>query len=212
MPCTCAKGKFFSDLLLIANGVASLLSCRINRRLSGVALSGSIARRESHCHDIDLVVFHGGSLADGNCRNIKRDSGTDVLLESMVGDWGAHVLRDLTDVSVSYFFVHEKILWDCEYFQSFARKERFPGFYRTIISQTPLFLLWYSEGAKSLLQFVDGIKATKLYESGDGKVKYMGTPIRHRCGEKGCTPVAPWDEVHKQILARKEHGRSILRD
>lgn len=208
MSCTCSKGQPFSNLLPIVDEIAATLMAY--RQVSGVALSGSTARRESHCHDIDLVVFHGGDLEDGNCRTPQRDNGTDVLLESMVGARIAQVLRHRTDVPVSYFFMHEKILWDCKYLQSFTKKERFPGFYRTVVSQIPLYLLWVSNEAKSLLRFVDGIESVALY-SGDGFL-YEGIWVEHRCGEEGCMLVEPWDKVHKQILARKELGRSVLRN
>ncbi len=207
MPCTCTKGLPFRDLLPTVEVIAAILMA--NRRISGVALSGSIARGESHCHDIDLVILHGGELEDGNCQNPPRVSVSDVLLESMVGRRAAQVLRHVYAtrfIPVSYFFMHEKVLWECRYLQTFAKQERFPGFYRTIVSQIPLYLLWIGEEAKHLLQFVHGVEPTVLYES-DG-AKYTGIQVRHLCYQERCKPVAPWLEIHRQILARKEHRQS----
>ncbi len=203
MACFCGSGKSSIELLPVADTIATVLTG--DRRITGVALSGSVARCEDHCHDIDLVIFHDGTLQDTTLRTSQRDS-TEVIA-SVVSDRIARAACYISDdTPVSYFFLHEKVLWECKYLQSLSGGERFPGFYRTVFSQTPLYLLSVGrEIGGSLQRFVYGIAVSELCDPQEYSCR--GIPIQHWCGSKECAPVAPWSDIHVQILERKKERR-----
>lgn len=176
--------------------------------VSGVALTGSLARREPASHDIDLIVFHDGGLQEGDCRDPSRADDSDSI--SLVATFGETMARRLSyvrgDVSVNYVVVHEKALWDCQHLQALRVKERFPEFYLTVFCQTPLVLLAINSKRSGLRQFIDELEPMMLSAGKGKKYNLPGIVIRHHCGDPCCRPSLTWEERRIEIVAKKEQA------
>lgn len=100
-----------------------------DKRISGIALTGSLARFEPLVHDIDLVVFHSGGIADGLCLDSDIEQRIAWQWDSYENRWSnipplgsyldcgqggyARLTSVRGGVPVNYIFVNERILWDC---------------------------------------------------------------------------------------------------
>lgn len=188
----------------------------LNKHVTGVALTGSLARFEPRVHDIDLVVFHDGQLPEGGCRvpETANGLGHDVSLSAVLGAELARRLATVREeVPISYLFVREQALWDCDVLQALKPKEKFPGLYLTIFCQIPFLLLSPDLSRGGIRQFIEEIEPVILQEAKEeGKISYSGIPIRHRCGDPRCKPEKTWEEVWLEIRDRKEDPNRIYTD
>ena len=187
-----------------------------NEHITGVALTGSFARRKRKIHDIDLVVFHDGTMEDGSVQDPARTEpyyNDDLFLHDIVAHEGAS--RALTQarmgVPVNYIVVGEHVLWDCGYLQSLEAKELFPEFYLRVFCDIPLVLLdpYHRRGLlqKRIRCDTETVVSLErgLLQAGFG---YPGVVIRHQCGDSAirfCKPKQSWDECRQEILRRKGH-------
>lgn len=198
------------ELLPKAHSLASVL--RDCPSVTGVALTGSLARFERLIHDIDLIILHDSTMPDGSCQDpsriTERYALPDLDLGFTVGRYIAKSLSEIRgDVPVNYIFVHEKALWDCKYLQSLAKLERMPGFYLAVFCQIPLILFFNAYQKGGLAQFTRAMPHALLHEklSTPNAAYCSGFYIRHRCGDPGCAPKISWPEREKIIKARKGH-------
>lgn len=175
-----------------------------------VALTGSVARLEPEVHDIDLVIFHDGSLKDGCAQDPERMEpyyNNDINLAGAVGP---EIARQLSQarmgVPVNYVFVEARVIFDCEYLRALGEQENFPEFYLRVFCDIPLVLLnpYYCHNIfrevfhDSEMFLIDGdLPRNNGYA-------HPGLLIRHTC-ESGCKPKQPWSECKKEILKRKGH-------
>lgn len=190
-----------------------------NEHVTGVGLTGSFSREYTRplrkIHDIDLVVFHDGTLDDGSVQDPERTEpyyNDDLFLHDIVTQEGAS--RALTharmSVPVNYIVVGERVLWDCGYLQSLEAKERFPEFYLRVFCDIPLILLHPYHRRGLLRERIRCDTETVVWlERGFPRVKfgYPGVVIRHQCGDtvRLCKPKQSWDECRQEILRRKRH-------
>jgi len=191
---------------------AELLSCilQLDSRVIGVALTGSLARLEHKIHDIDLVVFHGGSMPDGIAQDPARIEpyyNDDLFLSSVLTP---HISRMLSqaraEVSVNYIFTGIKALWDCKYLNSLAKEERLKDFYRRIFCDIPLVILHPIDRFEKLID--NPVKASNVSLSGNTTINslcYRGYKIEHQCANPACRPKQSWAECRKEIKRRKNH-------
>ena len=190
----------------------------LNPHVTGVALTGSLARKERRIHDIDLVVLHDGELEDGSAQDPEREEpyyNNDLILSSVFAatDGPELLSRSLSqardNIPVNYIFVSEKALWDCGYLARLEREENFPGFYKRVFCDTPLLLLHPYHVRGKLLERIDS-RQIVAFESGlfwNG-FSYPVLPIQHKCGEiafLSCQPAQTWAECRKEIKRRKNH-------
>jgi len=181
----------------------------------GVALTGSLARREPKIHDIDLVVFHDGTMEDGSAQDPERTTpysyNNDLsLVEVLRNGLLARSLSQARDgVPVNYIFVDQKVLWDCTYLRSLEKQERFKEFYLRIFNDIPLLLLgpYQRRGMlkarltdKGVVHFEQGLRQAKLLN-----LCYTVLPIRHFCDQNSCKPKIPWSVCRFKIRLRKKH-------
>jgi hypothetical protein len=193
--CTCSKTHWSSgDLFPIADLLSTLLSS--HEAVTGVAVTGSVARMEPTVHDLDLVVFHDGSLATGGFRQ-KSDIPTEwESFDKEIGDKLARRLNMARGlVPVTYLFAKETTLWNCEDLQDFASKEKHPGFWRTIFCQTPLLLLGHD--SHQLDQFTGSLEPQI-------RMNFEVLEIKHHCGSPGCYPLYSWERTQENIRTRKK--------
>ena len=180
-------------------------------KVTGVALTGSLARFEKLSHDIDLIVLHNNTMTDGSCedppRTIVRYSNPDLDLGFTIGNYNAEKLSEIRgDVPVNYIFVNEKALWDCQYLQSLEKLEGLPGFYIAVFCQIPLLLFFNAYQKGGLAQYVRDLPPVTLEARlSNPTAAYRGFYVKHRCGDPGCKPKMSWPEREKIIKARKGH-------
>lgn len=203
------------ELLPKADNLASLLLQ--NQHVTGVALTGSLARLEKKIHDIDLIVFHDGTLRDGSAPDPPGPAEYDyedsfpldvafVVPECKL----VHSLREArAGVPVNYIFVNEKVLWDCSYLQALEAKEHFKDFYLRVFCDIPLVLLRPIE-RRGLLQERIGFEYGNTNTWFDGFVSgctfpYTGWRIAHHCIDPRCKPGETWAECRRRIKLRKFH-------
>lgn len=195
------------ELLLRADLLSFLL--KLDTRVTGVAITGSLARLEAEIHDIDLVVLHNGSMEDGSCKDPMRNKlyCNDLLLSSILESPG--LCRALTQarsgVPADFIFVQERVLWDCDYLRSLERKEKFPDFYLRVFNDLPLILLDPFGTRGDLHERFFGIEKVFALERGLPWTgfSYPGLLIRHLCGNSRCRPKQTWVECREAIKDRK---------
>lgn len=218
------------ELMPVAHSLADILMKEPN--VSGVAITGSVARYESHVHDIDLIVFQNGNRANASCAH-------DSVVERYSSGYGGpernlvQVLKELVaeqaflrlsearrEIPVHYVFVNEKILWDCDYLQSFLPRAgemgffarmglRFRGaikaaedrakdeFYSTVFCEIPLLLIDPVNVRGAVLEHAISTSGV-----------YMGAfrstvPISHQCNEMLCKPSEQWAERRWKVKERQ---------
>lgn len=208
-------------LLAIANRLAELLI--ENRHVTGVALTGSLARLESNIHDIDLVVFHDGTLKDGSApdppgpKEYDYEDSFPLDVAFVVPE--RDLVRSLREASsgtpVNYIFVEEKVLFDCAHLQSLEAREHFKDFYTRMFCDIPLVLLRPRERRGMLKERLsdESIAAFEIAQLMSHNfdwqltpsVDYPGLPIVHSCENPGCRPKTTWGECREEIRRRKGH-------
>lgn len=191
-----------------------------NEHITGVGLTGSFAREYTRnarrIHDIDLVVFHDGTLEDGSAQDPERMEpyyNNDIFLHAILPQEGAcRALRQARmGVPVNYIVAGEHVLWDCQYLRSLEAGELFPEFYLRIFCDIPLFLLrpYYRRGL--LRERIKCDTGTVLNLGGSlpraGGLGYSGVMIGHKCDSplRLCHPSVPWRECRLEIQRRKGH-------
>ena len=191
---------------------AELLSCvlQLDSRVIGVALTGSLARLEPKIHDIDLVIFHGGSMPNGTAQDPARVEpyyNDDISLSSVLTP---HISRTLSqaraEVPINYIFTGIEALWDCEYLDLLAEEERMKDFYRRIFCDIPLVLLFPIDRFEKLID--NPVKASNISLSGKTTINghyYYGYKIKHQCNNPACQPKQSWAECREEIKHSKNH-------
>lgn len=184
----------------------------LGKGVTGVAITGSLARLERYCHDVDLVVFHDGTLEDGSCRDpdTTRQNYSDMIPLTALAPPG--IARRLTQarmgVPVDYLCVDEKILWDCNYLHSREEVEEYSEFHRRVFCDLPLILLDPYQRRGELLKHTEGHKIF-LLERGVAHMppglSYPGMRINHVCNNQSCLPRKPWKQCRDEIRKRKNH-------
>lgn len=190
------------------------LACLLlqNQHITGVALTGSLARLEPQIHDIDLVVFHDGEMQDGSSQDPPKDTpscSNELILGSVMGEDIARSLGHVRgDVPINYIFVGETALWDCRYLQELEKvemSEKGRGefeFYLTILCQIPLMLLSPSSCRGGIKRLAENVEATNFGRQGLSEPVIR---IRHWCDSEKCRPIQPWAERSLEIKRRKGH-------
>lgn len=188
---------------------------KLDKRVTGVAITGSLARLEPEIHDIDLVVLHDGSMEDGSCKDPMCEGSyynNDLLLCSVLNN--SVLSRAFTQarfgVPVDFIFVGESALWDCDYLQSLAKKETYPDFYFRVFNDAdvPLVLLDPLGARGALRERFFGIKFSieKVFMLERGLPKtdfaYPAFKIRHQCNNP-CRPKQSWVDCREEIKNRK---------
>lgn len=198
MACSCSRPHWSAEELLEKTDVLSALLMN-HPAVTGVAVTGSVARMEEDAHDLDLVVFHDGSLPIGGFR--QRDEIDDVenRWDIPSDEIGADLVRRLQavreHVPVTYLFVNETTLWICADLQALGGQEIHSGFWRTVFCQIPLLLFPEHRGV-GLQKFTDYLRSETVSA-------YRFIPLRHHCGSAGCDPIASWEEIEGWIKERK---------
>lgn len=191
-----------------------------NEHITGVGLTGSFAREYARdrraIHDIDLVVFHDGTLKDGSAQDPERMEpyyNNDIFLHDIVTEEGAAraLGQARMGVPINYIVVGEYVLWDCNYLRSLDAQELFPEFYLRVFCDISLILLrpYYRKG---LLRERVRCDTETVIELSRGlshmRMGYPGVMIRHQCGNappRVCRPSVPWQECRREIRRRKGH-------
>lgn len=191
---------------------AELLSCvlQLDSRVIGVALTGSLARLEPKIHDIDLVVFHGGSMPDGISQDPTRIEpyyNDDLFLSSVLMP---HISRMLSQVRagvpINYIFTSIEALWECEYLDSLAREKRMKDFYRRIFCDIPLVILHPMDRFEKLINNPVETSSVSLSRNKTiNSLYYHGLKIKHQCENPACQPKQTWAECREEIKRRKNH-------
>ncbi|MBI2122249.1 MAG: hypothetical protein HYT98_03935 [Candidatus Sungbacteria bacterium] len=191
---------------------AELLSCLLqcDSRVIGVALTGSLARLEPKIHDIDLVIFHGGSMPNGISQDPARIEpyyNDDLLLSSILTPYISRTTSQArAGVPVNYIFTGIEALWECAYLDSLAGEERMKDFYRRIFCDIPLILLHPMARFGKLID--NPVKISGISLSGNKTINglyYHGLKIKHQCENPACQPKQSWAECREEIRLRKKH-------
>lgn len=176
-------------------------------RIVGVALTGSLARLEPKIHDIDLVVFHDGSMHDGMAEDPERAEpyySDTISLSTMLSTQLSRSLSQArNNTPANLIFVQEKAMWDCGYLRSLSKKEKFTEFYLRIFCDIPLILLDITNcSCGALLQhpWCTGTISIK-------GLTHLGVYVKHHCydNSNSCLPKQKWAECRKEIKQRKNH-------
>lgn len=203
------KGKMWrpEELFPTAHTLAFVLLQ--HNLVTGVALTGSLARKEPAVRDIDLIVFRGtrSPFLPKWCHDPGRKGANELLLEQLVGGTLADLLTTAqrgVGVPVSYCFIEEAVLWDCYLLQCLNRRERrLKDFYKTVFREIPLLLLYPGLSRGRVRNCAKGSAQVQLQWGNAGP--YEAVTIGHRCNNPGCRP-RPWKEVSAEIQRRKEAG------
>lgn len=187
-----------------------------NPHVTGVALTGSLARFEPLVHDIDLVVFHDGMISDLSCseprQDVEKDDYSSALPLACVIENGVvarHITQARNGVPINFIFVNERVLSDCDYLQSLVYQEWFPGFYQRVFCGLPLYLLGPYHRRGILVQSVTTEEIVALERCPNGstedKFSYPAVLVRHVCDNPLCKPTQAWEECREEIRLRKNH-------
>jgi len=201
--------------------VADYLSCvlKIHQNITGIALTGSLARLEPQSHDIDLVVLHNGKIQDGNCAGSEKklyDVGRyntrkeeRLFMEEFVEKELANRITQITgEIPSNFIFVNQNALWNCEYLESLGKKfwglsSGLNGFYTAVFCQIPLLLLDPQSVRGELFNHISNLPVEKF----DKNFSWTGLPfikIRHQCSNQACQPQETWEKRQKQIREKKK--------
>jgi len=170
--------------------------------ITGVALTGSLARMEPLIHDIDLVVLHDGTLPIGGIgdplTDMTYDEGLDLVYRDVFPTSIEERLKEQRGpVPINYICVPDRALWDCKTLQSLKKYERFPDFYLRVFTDIPLYILCPAE---CLLQ----ISILQLIGQHENK-PIMVARLKHSCENPDCIPQQTWEQCKDEIRARKNH-------
>lgn len=206
------------ELLPKADQLAALLLQ--NGHVTGVALTGSLARLEPKIHNIDLIVFHDGSLRDGSAPDPPgpaeydyEDSFPDSFpLDTafVIPEWSLvrYLRQTSSGTPVNYIFVKETVLFDCAYLQALEAKEKFRDFYRRVFCDIPLILLRPAE-RRGLLRERISVDPDVLWFGGFVVPRHIlqliGLSIAHCCTDPRCKPRESWTTCRWRIKLRKFH-------
>lgn len=196
------------ELLWRAENLAK--TALLSPHITGVALTGSLARKEPLIHDIDLVVLHDGTLSIGGISDplteATYDEGLDLPYGAIFQTEIEKTLREQRGpVPVNYICVQDRALWDCRILQSFKQHERFPDFYLRVFTDIPLFLLCPSDCLLGLLA-QERYAAHEIISIGRrGNDPIEAVRLKHLCGSPECIPRQTWEQCKAEIRARKNH-------
>ncbi len=188
---------------------AKLIADRIgkNRNVTGVAVTGSLARLEL-ARDIDLVVFHNSAFKDGLARSPERPEASRPVADqydcnnldfSSVPNYQA-VIRIRRNVPLDLIFVREEILWDCAYLELLGKSERFPEFYKRVFCNIPLLLLGVRRHSP-LEKFTENLPVKWLEV--DYGLSHPSCKVMHTCQNPACKPTTTWEQLRAEIEKRK---------
>ena len=197
-----------TDLLWRAENLAE--TALLSPHITGVALTGSLARMEPLVHDIDLVVLHDGTLPIGGISDPlggkDYEEGIDLLYAKVFQPAVEEKLRVRRGpVPVNYICVPDRTLWDCKTVQSMKQYERFPDFYLRVFTDIPLFLLRPRDCLFGIPNH-DRYAAHEIITIGHrGNQPIEAVRLKHLCGNLDCVPKQTWEECRSEIRARKNH-------
>lgn len=170
-------------------------------QIDGVAITGSVARGESVCHDIDLIVLHNGRGVDGSSYHAASLSesrhydlwfetrSVEQLLGPVVTEQS---LRDIAEaVPFHVISVHAKILRDCAYLEKLNQRCVSIDFFKTVFCEIPLLLLVPDSTTGLLKTFLRGGFLRRLFS----RYRYFfaeAIPLRHTC-TNCCFPEQSWE-------------------
>lgn len=186
-------------------------------RITGVALTGSLARMEPLSHDIDLVCLHDGGLRDGSSQDPptkEKPYTNDFPLSSVVGGKISRRLSQARgEVPMNYIFVNEAALWNCGYLHGLEAEEmsergkKMPEFYLTVFCQIPLILLNPADSRGEIKKFIEELPIETVHDSflPWTRMCYSGVLLKHNCDSPSCEPAQSWDERKAEIKRRKNH-------
>lgn len=197
-----------AELLWRAENLAE--TALLSPHITGVALTGSLARMEPLIHDIDLVVMHDGSLPVGGIGDpltgVAYDEGSDLLYGDIFRPEIEERLRkERGPVPVNYICVPGCVLWDCKTLQSLKQHERFTDFYLRVFTDIPLYMLRPTDclfGILSQERFW-GLAATTIGWRGNQPINAV--LLKHICVNPECIPQQTWEQCKAEIRARKNH-------
>ncbi len=178
--------------------------------ITGVALTGSLARMEPLIHDIDLVVLHDGTLPVGGIGDpptkAAYDEGLDLLYSAIFQTQTEERLRKQRGpVPVNYICVPDRALWDRKTLQSLKQRERFTDFYLRVFNDIPLYLLRPTDCLFGLFD-QERYKVLEVTSIGwRGNQPIRAVRLKHLCGNPGCIPQQAWERCRAEIRARKRH-------
>lgn len=176
----------------------------------GVALTGSLARmEESKIHDIDLVVFHNGTIPDGSaeCPKKERFYFDSMPLSRFLEDDPTELIEIARgSAPLNMVFVDQKILGDCEYLQTLAKTSQCPDFFFAVFTEIPLLLIRPGSVEGYLLRYIFGKGYPVEYRSDIKPFEFFPYMfIHHECSSAICKPSRPWSVRRKEIKQRKNH-------
>jgi hypothetical protein len=183
-----------------------------HEHIVGVAITGSLARFEAWCHDIDFIVFHDGTLRDGGSSMPARYNDTslpdDVDLDKTLGAGFYASLQVMRrGVPLNLIFTRPDALWDCGYLKSLAPIEKFDSFFRRVFTDIPLLLLHRESTRGSLQKHVRSLPLEPLVSQLNlfGRQGPLVIHLKHVCSDPLCKSTQTWDECKAEIKARKNH-------
>lgn len=194
------------DCFETAQRLARLI-LRSNENIQGVALTGSLARKEK-IHDIDLVLFHDGqAYALGTVRRPAPtlDPYKFLSLEQVLpSDEDVQAFdRIRGEIPVDLILVSSSVLWNCTYLRALKPFEVYEDFYPRVFNDqdVPLYLLAHRFTRSDIDRISDNSSFVSLAEKQGRHI--TGIRIWHKCGKDGCRPRTPWKECRVQVAARK---------
>lgn len=196
------------ELLWRAENLAE--TALLSPHITGVALTGSLARMEPLIHDIDLVVLHDEMLPVGGISDppseASYDEGFDLPYSAIFETQTEERLKKQRGpIPVNYICIPDRALWDCKTLQSLKQYERFPDFYLRVFTDIPLFLLRPQDCLFGLL-YQERYAAHEIISIGPrGSQPIEVVRLKHLCGSPDCVPKQTWEECKDEIRARKNH-------
>lgn len=196
------------ELLWRAENLAQ--TSRSQPHITGVALTGSLARMEPLVHDIDLLVLHDGTLPIGGIADPPSEAAYDEGLDLSYGaifhpEIEEILRRQRGPVPVNYICVPVRALWDCKTLQFLKQYERFPDFYLRVFTDIPLFILCPRDDLFGLLG-QERFASHEIISIGcRGNQPIEAVRLKHLCGSSACVPKQTWEECKAEIKARKCH-------
>lgn len=186
-----------------------------NSHILGVALAGSLARKEEVHHDIDLVVLHDGqAYAVGTVKRPEPENVKDMKLLELplvlpVSDTASEFERVRGAVPVDITLVSASVLWNCTYLRALRPYEVFTDFYRRTFNDDncPLYLLAHRFRYSDLGKFASDRREIILAEGPAGSA-VTGIRIWHLCGNASCKPQLAWKDCREEAAQRKATART----
>ncbi len=195
------------DLFRRAERLAKIL-VQNNLHIKGVALSGSLARKEKKVHDIDLVVLHDGqAYVVGRIKlpwPEKRSEEFLTLGQLLPANVVYEFERERGEIPVDISLVGASALWSCTYLWGLSPFEIFNGFYlRTFNDEScPLYL--FEPTNFTVREFAKIPHKDYITLAVQDRFAFMATRVQHRCGNRACTPTLSWKDAQAEAKKRKE--------